>query len=123
MLQPNKKNLRASKQLFRSIFENAQLGIGIFKIKSQEHFSNHALQEMLGYTQGQLSHLEQWDEIVPADERVACAERYMELVQGKREKDEYEQHFIRRDGSIFLGNGRFQLLRDATGKPEYILAY
>jgi PAS domain S-box-containing protein len=123
VLQTKKRSLRASEQLFRSIFENAKLGIGIFKIESQEHISNHALQEMLGCTQEQLSHLAQWDEIVPALERVACAEGYMELVPGKRQKDEYEQHFIRRDGSIFLGNGRFQLLIGATGKPEYILAF
>jgi two-component system sensor histidine kinase/response regulator len=36
------KALRAREQLFRSIFENAQIGIGVFKIDSQEHISNRA---------------------------------------------------------------------------------
>jgi PAS domain-containing protein len=62
VLRPNKKSLRASEQLFRSIFENAQLGIGIFKIESQEHISNHALQEMLGYSEKESRRLGQWDE-------------------------------------------------------------
>ena len=115
------ENRQASEQLFRSIFENAQLGIGLFKIDSQEHVSNRALHEMLGYTAKELSCVEQWDEIVPAEERVSRAQRYAELVQGKRETDEYEQHFIRRDGRIVLGNGRFQLLRDASGKPQYVV--
>jgi PAS domain S-box-containing protein len=113
--------LQARERLFRSIFENSQIGIGVFKIDSQEHISNRALHEMLDYTGEELSRVEQWDEIVPAEERVACAQRYAELIQGKRETDEYEQHFTRRDGRIVLGNGRFQLLRDATGKPEYVV--
>lgn len=116
------EKLRGSEQLFRSIFENAQLGIGVFKIDSQEHVSNRALHEMLDYSGEELSRLEQWDEIVHAGERAACGERYADLIQGKREKDEYEQHFIRRDGRIVLGNGRFQLLRDAAGKPEFVVA-
>ena len=117
----SEKAIRAREQLFRSIFENAQIGIGVFKIDSQEHISNRALHEMLGYSGAELGRVEQWDEIVPQEERAACAQRYAELIQGKRERDDYEQHFIRRDGRIVLGNGRFQLLRDATGKPEYIV--
>ena len=116
------ENKHTSEQLFQSIFENAQVGIGFFKIDGHEHRSNRALQEMLGYTAAELSRLEQWDEIVPAEERGACAERYAQLIQGKRETDEYEQHFIRRDGRIVLGNGRFQLLRDTARKPQYVVA-
>jgi two-component system, sensor histidine kinase and response regulator len=92
--------LEANEKLFRSIFENSQIGIGVFKIDSQEHISNRALHEMLDYTGEELSRVEQWDEIGPAKERGACAERYAELIQGKRETDEYEQHFIQRDGRI-----------------------
>jgi len=116
-----KEALLASERLFRSIFENSQIGIGVFKIDSQQHISNRALHEMLDYTGEELSRVEQWDEIVPTEERVACAGRYADLIQGKRDTDEYEQHFIRRDGRIVLGNGKFQLLRDATGKPQYVV--
>jgi two-component system, sensor histidine kinase and response regulator len=116
------ENKQASEQLFRSIFENAQLGIGVFKIDGQEHVSNRALHEMLGYTQEELSRLGQWDKIVPVAERVTCAQQYAELVRGKRETDEYQQHFIRRDGRIVLGNSRFRLLRDSAGRPQYVVA-
>ncbi len=115
------ERLRASEQLFRSIFENAQIGIAYFKIDSQEHSSNRALQEMLGYSGEELGSLGQWDEIVAPEERASGAERYAELVQGKRDTDEYEQRFIRRDGRIVVANEKFQLLRDAAGKPQYIV--
>ena len=113
---------QASEQLFRSIFENAQIGIGVFKIDSQEHVSNRALHEMLGYSGEELSGVEQWDRIVSAEERDPCARRYAELVQGKKENDEYEQHFIDREGRVLLGNSRFRLVRDSAGKPKYVVA-
>jgi PAS domain S-box-containing protein len=113
---------QSSEKLFRSIFENAQVGIGLFKIDSQEHVSNRALHEMLGYTGEELSRLGQWDEIAPPEERVSYAQRYAELIQGKRDTDEYDQRFIRRDGRIVLANSRFNLLRDAGGKPQYVVA-
>src|SRR6516162_10957750 len=114
--------LQSSERLFRSIFESAQIGIGVFNIETQEHFCNRALGEILGYSGDELTRPEQWDEIVPAEERTACAQRYSELVQGRRETDEYEQHFIHRTGRLILGNSRFRLLRDSAGKPQYVVA-
>ena len=115
------QQLRESEQLFRSVFENAQIGIGLYKIDSQEHVSNHALHDMLGYRGEELSSIEKWDAIVHPEERLTSAQRYAELIQGNRETDEYEQHFIHRDGRIVACNGRFQLLRDAAGKPQYLV--
>ena len=120
-MQQQDKDAQANEQLFRSIFENAQIGIAYFKIDSREHTSNRALHEILGYSGEELSRIEQWDEIVAPEERASGAERYAELVQGKRDADEYEQRFIRSDGRIVVANEKFQLLRDAGGKPQYIL--
>ena len=112
--------LQESEQLFRSIFENAQIGIGVFKVDRQELSPNRALQEMLGYSEEELRRLETWDEITHPDERDSDAKRYGELVQGKREKDEWEQRLIRRDGHIVVTSVRFSLLRDAAGRPQYV---
>jgi PAS domain S-box-containing protein len=119
--QNAKDSAQASEQLFRSIFENAQIGISYFQIDSQENASNRALEDMLGYSGEELSRLEQWDEIVVPEERASGAKRYGELIQGKRDTDEYEQRFIRKDGRILVVNERFQLLRDGAGKPQYIV--
>jgi two-component system, sensor histidine kinase and response regulator len=121
-VDPNAKDsAKASEQLFRSIFENAQIGISLFKIDGQESVTNRALHEMLGYSGEELSRIEQWDEIVAPEERASGAERYAELIEGKRDTDEYEQHFIRSDGRVVVVNERFQLLRDGAGKPQYIV--
>src|ERR1700747_2388211 len=114
------ENLRKNEQLFRSIFENAQIGISFFNIDGQVVFTNRAFQEMLGYTEKELSHLEKWDEIIHPDERASGEERYSELVQGKHEKDEWEQRFVRHDGRAVVTNARFSLIRDTSGKPQYV---
>ena len=110
-----------SDEFFRSIFESAQIGIGIYNIQSGEHFSNRALHEMLGYSQAELSRLEQWDSIIHPEERASGSERYAEVLHGRRDKDEWEQRFIRRDGRVVFAKGRFTLLRDAAGRPQYVV--
>ena len=109
-----------SEQLFRSIFENAQIGISFFSIAGRAIFTNRAFQEMLGYSEQELSRLEHWDKIIHPDERASGSARYAELVQGKRDRDEWEQRLLRRDGSVVIANARFSVLRDAAGKPQYV---
>jgi PAS domain S-box-containing protein len=77
---------------------------------------------MLGYSEKELGRLDRWDDISHPDERAASAERYAELVHGKREKNQWEQRLIRRDGCIVVTSVRFFLLRDTEGKPQYVAA-
>ena len=113
---------QTSDQLFRSIFENAQIGISFYRIATREIFPNRALQEMLGYSEKELGQLERWDDISHPDDRASSAERYAELVHGKREKNQWEQRLIRRDGRIVVTSVRFFLLRDTGGRPQYVAA-
>ena len=115
-----KEALASSERLFRSIFENSQVGISFFDISGRVVFTNRAFQEMLGYTESELSQLEKWDEIIHPDERVSGTERYAALVRGQREKDEWEQRFVRRDGQRVVANARFSLIRDTAGTPQYV---
>ena len=77
---------------------------------------------MLGCTHDDLNSVAKWDRIVHPDERASCAERYAELLAGKRDTDEYEQRFVRPDGRIVIGNVKFRVLKDAAGRPQYIVA-
>jgi phosphoserine phosphatase RsbU/P len=69
-----------------------------------------------------LSSVEKWDLIVHPDDRASGAERYAQLFEGQRNADEFTQRFIRRDGEIVTASGRFTMIRDSDGKPQYIIA-
>src|SRR5271169_3120752 len=115
-----KNKVESNEQLFRSILDNAQIGISFFSIDGREAFSNRACQEMLGCTEEELSKVESWDKLVHPDDRGSGARRYVDLQQGKRDRDEWEQRYIRRDGRIVVTSARFTLLRNAEGKPQYV---
>jgi len=117
----SKQALAASEKQFRSIFENAQIGINFFSIDGKQHFSNSALSNMLGYSSEELSHLEQWDSITHPDERDANAAPFAELLEGQRDSLEYEQRLIHKDGHIVIADGRFSLIRDAAGRPRFVV--
>src|SRR5262249_37973412 len=77
------ENKQASEQLFRTLVENAQIGVGIYNIRTGEHITNKSMHQILGYSQEELSQIEQWDRIIHPDERESGARRYLELIEGK----------------------------------------
>jgi PAS domain S-box-containing protein len=76
---------------------------------------------MLGCTHEDLSSVEKWDLMVHPDERASGAERYAGLMAGKRDNDKWEQKLVRRDGRTVIANGRFSVIRDDSGKLQYVL--
>jgi PAS domain S-box-containing protein len=111
----------ASEEFFRSIFENVQVGIGIYDVQAGTRFTNPAMHEILGYTEAELSRTEQWDEIVHPADRAQGARRFGDLVEGRRDKDVWEQRIIRRDGCAVIIKSESKLIRDAAGKPKYVI--
>jgi two-component system sensor histidine kinase/response regulator len=79
------------------------------------------MHEMLGDSEEELRGLEQWDGIVPPDDRIAGSKRYAAIIEGKRDADESENRYVRRDGRIVIGDGRYQLPRDTVGKPQHLV--
>ena len=118
-LNANNQALQSSEQLFRSIFEKAQIGISVFNVPAGKFHTNEALHTMLACTQEDLSSVEKWDLIVHPDDRDTGAKRYAGLFEGRHDADEYTQRFVRRDGHIVTATGRFTMIRDGEGKPKY----
>jgi two-component system, sensor histidine kinase and response regulator len=94
------ESLRENEQLFRSIFENAPVGISLYKVAEGQYLTNRTLHEMLGCMEEDLHSVEKWDRIVHPDERAEGADRYADLIGGKRDHDAWEQRFLHRDGRV-----------------------
>ena len=116
------EKLRESEQLFRSIFENAPVGIGLYNVPNSQFLTNRALHEMLGCTQEDLGSVEKWDRIVHQDDRAWSAKRYARLLDGEHDNDEWEQRFIRGDGLTVTADGNFSIIRDTAGSVQYVLS-
>lgn len=91
--------LRQSEARFRTIFENAPIGIGLMQMDGKGLEVNKALIQMLGYPRDVLCRYATEDLLHPED----VAERrrlFQELREGRRQGYVREARFIRQDGSI-----------------------
>ena len=123
-LQAQQSMLSESEQRFRAIFDEAGTGIALADLQQPQTpiQNNRALQTMLGLSQEELGFFETYDELTAADDREADAATFRELTEGKRDSLRQEKHFILRDGSSVWANVIFTLLRDAAGRPRFIIA-
>lgn len=115
--------LRESEQRFRTIFDEAGTGITLVDLVSGVPIENNrALQTMLGCSRDDLGRAETFNELTREEDREADAVLFQELCRGERETLRQEKHFIRRDGRSVWANVIFTLLRDAEGRPRYVIA-
>ncbi|MET0650858.1 MAG: PAS domain-containing protein [Pyrinomonadaceae bacterium] len=123
-LRTQQSMLSESEQRFRAIFDEAGTGITLVDLQQPETpiQNNRALRTMLGLSQEELGFFETYDELTAAADREADAATFRELCEGRRDGLRQEKHFILRDGSSVWANVIFTLLRDAAGRPRFVIA-
>jgi PAS domain S-box-containing protein len=115
--------LRESEQRFRAIFNEAGAGIALVDLLTGAPIeSNRALQTILSSSRDELSHLETYDQLTCAEDREADAILYRELCTGTRDTLRMEKHLTARDGRSVWADVVFTLVRDAEGRPKYVIA-
>ncbi|ARV59129.1 hypothetical protein BZZ01_11195 [Nostocales cyanobacterium HT-58-2] len=114
--------LRQSEERFRSIFENA--GIGIL-LTSEEHHkleqTNPFFQKLLGYSAEELANLDYTDITHPEDltsQQVLVQECYA----GMRDGYQLEKRYIRKDGEIIWIKLTVSLVRDTAGHLQFAVS-
>lgn len=85
---------KASEELYRFLFENMFLGVGITSPDGTIHVANKAICDILGYTADELADLNANEFYVDPGER----RRLIELLQKKGILDNFETRLIRKDG-------------------------
>ena len=112
--------LREGDQLFRSIFENAQIGISFFSIDGRSIFTNRAFQEMLGYSEQELSRLQDWDKIIHPDERALGKERYAAFFRESVTRMNGNNASFAAMVASSLQTRDSRCCSDAAGEPQYV---
>jgi two-component system, sporulation sensor kinase C len=109
--------LKASEARFRTIFEDAAVGIALVDEGNRVVASNPALQEMLGYTKEELRG-KSFAEFTHPDDVPVAGELYQELLEGKLRHYYVEKRYLRKDGSLVWVRPTVSLIQ-GDGSPLY----
>jgi len=120
-LGEEKERIRESQQKFRAVFEGAAVGITITDVKSGRVNVNAAYQRMLASTAEELRSLAVFDELTHPDDREADRNSFRKLLAGEQDYLQLDKRYVLRDSRIVWASTEFSVLRDAAGRPQYIL--
>ncbi|MGC1395666.1 MAG: PAS domain S-box protein, partial [Coleofasciculaceae cyanobacterium] len=108
---------RQHEALFRAMFENAATGIVLLDSQGNVIKSNHALEEMLGYTCQDLETvLPQW---LNLDKSGIESVLFQQLIAGKRRCYQREKCYNAPDKSIRWGRLTYSLVQGAVNQPAF----
>lgn len=112
--------LKASESRFRTIFENAAMGIALVDAKGRIVSSNPALQEMLGYSARELKGMNV-DHFIHPEDVGKRNMHFQELVEGKRDRFTMERRYIRKDGSTIWVRPTVSLVRNPRRAERFAI--
>ncbi len=113
--------LRESEAEFRTIFEEAAIGIALIDMEAKPLEINTAFQGMLGYTLDDLKEMSSFDYLHPED-ALADEALFREMIEGSREHYTVEKRLVRKDGQVVWGRQNLSLVHGAEGEPRFMIA-
>ena len=112
--------LYQSEARFRTIYEEAGVGIVIKGIDGRMLDCNRAFQTMLGYSSGDLVQLEYLDITHPLDKGIS-RKLFNELIAGKRKSYFIEKRYLHKNGQIVWGRITASLVHGQDGRPRFVI--
>ena len=113
--------LRASEARFRSIFENAGIGIALLDAAGHILTANPMLQAMLGYDRATLLK-RPWADYLHPDDVAVHAEHFAALMAAQRARYRSEMALLDKDGRRIWTDMTLSLIRDEHGQPNFAVA-
>ncbi len=112
--------LAESEERFRSIFEEAGIGILLTDTHGRIVKANPALQQILGYSADELQGMTAAEMTFPEDVDEST-KHLAELVAGERDHYRLQKRYVTRTGQVIWGRATVTALRDADGTVRYTL--
>jgi PAS domain S-box-containing protein len=112
--------LRESEARFRSMFDNAAVGVAVMTLDRHITQINQTATRLTGYSANEISKIDP-SMLAVEEDRSIDQELFVELIEGKRDQYTVEKRYIRKDGEIFWGRVNFSAVRGADGKPLYTI--
>ncbi len=113
--------LRESEERYRSIYEQAAVGLAHATLDGELLDVNPRFCEMLGYSREELL-AKTFVEITHPEVQASFLPEHRRLFAGEISYFFEEKRYLRKDGSCFWSSTGFSLVRDASGNPKHVLA-
>ncbi len=113
--------LRESEQRFRSAFDGTAVGMALADPRGAFLEANHAFCEMLGYSEQQLCGGMAIRDITHPDDVDISQRHVQQLLDGDRTDFTIEKRYLRRDGKVLWALTSVAAVRDAAGRPLYLV--
>lgn len=113
--------LKESELKFRSIFQEAAIGMALIDPEGIIRETNPALQRILGYTHEEICHLGTSSFSHPEDLEIKL-KLYQEVISGKRSRYQLETRYLCKDGQVVWGRLNVSVVKNAEGKLTFAIA-
>jgi diguanylate cyclase (GGDEF)-like protein/PAS domain S-box-containing protein len=113
--------LSESEDLFRSVFEQAAVGITLTRLDGSYAMANHKFAELLGYTAEDLCSLD-FHSITHPDDLGPDMAQVNRLLAGDCKTYSMEKRYLHKNGSYIWCNLTVSLRRDRDGNPLHFIA-
>ncbi|MBN4016377.1 PAS domain S-box protein [Rhodospirillaceae bacterium AH-315-P19] len=113
--------LRESEERFRSAFEMAPHGIALVDLDGKWLKVNHALSEMIGYSETELKTTD-FQAITHPDDLEASLACYKQMLAGEITTYQTEKRYLHKDGHVVWALLAVSLVRDSKDAPLYFVA-
>lgn len=113
--------LRESEMRFRSVFDNAAVGISVAALDGKHLAVNQALCQMLGYTENELQVLT-FQEITHPDDLEIDLYHYQKLLSNEIDGFHIEKRFRHKNRQFIWGLMSVSIVRDPENQPMYDIA-
>jgi PAS domain S-box-containing protein len=110
--------LKESEERYRSIFEQAAVGIVYADLAGRFFRTNPKMTEITGYTESELAALT-FQEITHPDDLQADLDHLRRLTPGEIHSFQMEKRYRRKNGSAVWVHLTASTVRDESGKPKY----
>lgn len=113
--------LQNSEERFRSILENAPIGMAIVSLEGRFMLVNRALCEIVGYNKEDLEKLT-FQELTHPDDLETNLAHVQQLLDGSMQNYTMEKRYLRKDRQIVWIQHTASIIRDAAGTPLYYIS-
>lgn len=114
------EDVREREELFRTIFENAGVGVGLIDLQGRWLHVNRKLEEILGQSLEALQK-KTIEEITHPEDIEQDKQEKAQLIEGERSSYTIEKRYIHALGHIVWVNITVSLVRDVNRNPKYFV--